>query len=127
MSVLNQTSNLRPFIPAKNFAISRAFYRDLGAIEVWASDDVVLLQLGGSQFYLQAYYVKAWAENTMLFLMVEELDQLWGELQSLDLVNRYEGIRWKKPTDYDWGLREIHLTDPAGVLWHFAREIRLAG
>lgn len=123
MSILSTTSNLRPFIPAKDFAVSRAFYKDLGATEVWASDDMVLLQLGGSQFYLQAYYVKAWAENTMLFLMVEELEQLWEELQALDLVNRYKGIRWKEPTDYEWGLREIHLIDPAGILWHFAKPL----
>ncbi len=121
MSILSTTSNLRPFIPAKDFAVSRAFYKDLGATEIWASDDMVLLQLGSSQFYLQAYYVKAWAENTMLFLLVEELEQLWEELLALDLVNRYKGIRWKEPTDYDWGLREIHLIDPAGVLWHFAK------
>ncbi|SEP86616.1 VOC family protein [Neolewinella agarilytica] len=127
MSILNKTSNLRPFVPAKDFAVSRAFYKDLGATEIWASDDMVLFQLGGSQFYLQAYYVKAWAENTMLFLMVEELEQLWEELRALDLVNRYEGIRWKEPTDYEWGLREIHLIDPAGVLWHFAKVLTPAG
>lgn len=121
MNSLATTSNLRPFIPAKDFAASRAFYADLGAKELWTSDDMVLLQLGGSQFYLQAHYVKAWAENTMLFLMVDDLETLWEELQAKDLVNRYPGIRWKKPTDYDWGLREIHLIDPAGVLWHFAR------
>jgi len=120
MTSLAATKNLRPFIPAKDFAVSRAFYQDLGAEELWASDDMVLLKLGGSEFYLQAYYVKDWAENTMLFLMVPDLELCWRELQALDLVNRYEGIRWKEPTDYPWGLREIHLIDPAGVLWHFA-------
>lgn len=123
MKSLQVTSHLRPFIPAKDFAVSRAFYKDLGAKELWASDDMVLLELGDSQFYLQAYYVKAWAENTMLFLKVPDLELCWEELQALDLVNRYPGIRWKKPTDYDWGLREIHLIDPAGVLWHFAKAL----
>jgi len=123
MNSLSTTTNLRPFVPAKDFATSRAFYADLGAKEIWSSNDMVLFQLGGSQFYLQAYYVKDWAENTMLFLMVEDLETLWQELQAKDLVNRYPGIRWKEPTDYDWGLREIHLIDPAGVLWHFAREL----
>lgn len=123
MTSLTNTTNLRPFVPAKDFAVSRAFYADLGAKEIWTSDDMVLYQLGGSQFYLQAYYVKAWAENTMLFLKVEDLEILWEELQAKDLVNRYPGVRWKKPTDYEWGLREIHLIDPAGVLWHFAREL----
>jgi hypothetical protein len=123
MKSLATTSLLRTFVPAKDFAISQAFYQDLGAKELWASDDMVLLQLGGSQFYLQNAYVKDWAENTMLFLNVPDLELCWEELQALDLINRYPGIRWKKPTDYDWGLREIHLIDPAGVLWHFAKAL----
>ncbi len=123
MKSLQETTQLRTFIPARNFATSRAFYQDLGAEEIWSSDDMVLLQLGGSQFYLQKAYVKDWAENCMLFLLVPDLETCWAELQALDLVNRYPGVRWKEPTDYPWGLREIHLIDPAGVLWHFARNL----
>jgi catechol 2,3-dioxygenase-like lactoylglutathione lyase family enzyme len=123
LNQLRYTKGLRPFIPAKDFAVSRAFYLDLGAKERWTSDNMVLLQLGSSTFYLQNAYVKDWAENTMLFLMVDELDLFWEELKELDLPARYDGVKWKKPTDYDWGLREIHLIDPAGVLWHFAREL----
>ncbi len=123
MKSLQTTSHLRPFVPAKDFAVSRAFYRELGARELWSSPDMVLLQLGDSQFYLQDAYVKAWAENTMLFLKVPDLETCWQELRALDLINRYPGTRWKEPTDYDWGLREIHLIDPAGVLWHFARDL----
>ena len=39
-----------------------------------------------------------------------------------DLVVRYEGVRAAKPRVYPWGLREINLIDPAGVLWHIAEE-----
>jgi len=124
MQSLAPTTHLRSFVAAKDFAVSRAFYRDLGATEQWSSDDMVLFQLGDSLFYLQDAYVKAWAENTMLFLMVPDLDLCWQELQALNLVNRYPGVRWKEPTDYPWGLREIHLIDPAGVLWHFASELK---
>ncbi len=123
MSILQRTSGLRAFVPAKDFAASRAFYRDLGATERPIDPKMVLLELGDSAFYLQDAYVKDWAENTMLFLFVDDLDGLWAELQAADLVNRYPGVRWKAPTDYPWGLREIHLLDPAGVLWHFAKEM----
>ncbi|TXF89516.1 glyoxalase [Neolewinella aurantiaca] len=124
MKSLAPTTHLRAFVPAKDFSVSRSFYKDLGAEELWSSENMVLLKLGDSFFYLQDAYVKEWAENTMLFLFVPDLELCWRELQDLDLVNRYEGIRWKEPTDYPWGLREIHLIDPAGVLWHFATEIR---
>ncbi|MEM9528165.1 MAG: VOC family protein [Bacteroidota bacterium] len=123
MKHLQGTSDLRTFIPAKDFALSRAFYADLGAEERWTSDNMVLLQLGGSTFYLQDSYVKDWAANTMLFLNVPQLDAFWEELNALDLPSKYPGVKTKPPQDYDWGLRELYLHDPAGVLWHFARDI----
>ena len=123
MLSLQSTNDLRTFLPAKNFAQSRAFYRDLGGREAWSSDNMVLFRLGGSSFYLQDYYVKDWAENTMLFLTVPDLDALHSDLLALELPTRYPGVRFTEPKDYDWGLREIHLHDPAGVLWHFAREV----
>lgn len=123
MKHLENTTDLRTFLPAKDFALSREFYAELGARELWSSNDMVLFRLGQSTFYLQDYYVKDWAENLMMFLMVPELDAFWEELRALDLPSRYAGVRWKAPTDYDWGLREIHLIDPAGTLWHFAKEI----
>lgn len=123
MQHLENTTDLRPFLPAIDFSLSREFYAELGATELWSSDEMVLLRLGQSSFYLQDAYVQAWAENLMLFLKVPELDAFWEELRVLDLPKRYPGVRWKKPTDYAWGLREVHLIDPAGVLWHFAREL----
>jgi hypothetical protein len=120
MTALNQTTGLRTFIPAKNFTTSRAFYHELGASEQEIDPKLSLFTLGGSQFYLQDAYVKAWAENTMLFLFVPDLDQLWDQLRTLQLDERYPGVRLKEPTSYPWGLREIHLIEPAGVLWHFA-------
>ena len=40
-------SDLRPFIPAQDFALSRRFYQALGWREGWADDTMVLLELGG--------------------------------------------------------------------------------
>jgi uncharacterized glyoxalase superfamily protein PhnB len=37
------------------------------------------------------------------------------------VLERYD-VRAKEPTDYSWGVREVHMTDPAGVCWHFAQK-----
>jgi hypothetical protein len=29
-------------------------------------------------------------------------------------------VKAQEPRDFPWGLREVHLIDPAGVCWHFA-------
>ena len=59
----------------------------------------------------------------MFHLMVEDLDAWWQWIQEKDLCHRYEGVKAKAPQDYPWGLREIHLIDPSGVLWHIAQKI----
>lgn len=56
----------------------------------------------------------------MMFVSVEDLDAWWRHIESSGVLQRYEGVRAKEPTDYPWGRREVHLIDPAGVCWHFA-------
>ena len=56
----------------------------------------------------------------MMFVSVDDLDAWWRHLQASGVLERYDGVRAKEPTDYPWGQREVHLIDPAGVCWHFA-------
>ena len=58
----------------------------------------------------------------MMHLMVEDLDAWWNHIVDLDLVGKYENVRATEPRDYPWGLREINLVDPSGVLWHIAQK-----
>jgi hypothetical protein len=56
----------------------------------------------------------------MMFIFVESVDLLWPDLLALKLEQDFPGVRLAGPKDYDWGLREIHIIDPSGVLWHIA-------
>ena len=56
----------------------------------------------------------------MMFATVDDLDAWWQRICDSGVLVRYEGVRAKEPTNYPWGKREVHLTDPAGVCWHFA-------
>lgn len=119
------TGPLRTFVPSKDLATSRQFYQDLGFNIAWEENDLVCFRLGDGdpapEFLLQRHYVKDWADNFMMHILVEDLDAWWIHLESLKLPERYEGVRLKAPEDYPWGLREVHLIDPAGVLWHIAQ------
>lgn len=110
--------SIRPFLGSKNFGISRNFYRDLGFEEVVLFHNMSLFQTGKFGFYLQDAYVKDWVDNTMVFMEVENLDQFYKDLISLDLLSKYEGVRIVPIKELDWG-RECFLHDPAGILWHF--------
>jgi hypothetical protein len=52
--------SIRPFIGAKNFEVSRSFYRDLGFEETVLSNNMSVFKTGALSFYLQDYYLKDW-------------------------------------------------------------------
>lgn len=110
--------SIRPFIGAKNFELSRSFYRDLGFEEVVLFHNMSLFKTGGLGFYLQDAYVQDWVDNTMLFLEVDDVDRYWNELSALGLTDKYEGVKLTPIKKYDWG-KECFLHDPSGILWHF--------
>jgi len=113
--------SLQTFVPARDYAVSEAFYRDLGFQVLWRSDELMGFGHGACRFLLQNFYVEDLANNFMLFLVVEDLDAWWGRIQASGVLERYVGVRGKAPELYPWGFREIHLIDPSGVLWHIAQ------
>ncbi|MCW3090955.1 MAG: glyoxalase [Ferruginibacter sp.] len=118
---MNHTAmSIRPFIGAKDYEISRSFYRDLGFEEVILFPDMCLFKTDRIGFYLQNAYVKDWIDNSMIFLEVDDVDRYWKELSVLDLASRYQGVKLTPIRNYDWG-RECFLHDPSGILWHFGQ------
>lgn len=115
--------SIRPFIGAKNFEISRSFYRDLGFLETALGDDMSVFKKEELAFYLQNSYIKDWIDNTMIFLEVEDVEHYWNELLKLGLAKKYKGVRLTPIKNYDWG-SECFLHDPSGILWHFGKFLK---
>lgn len=109
----------RPFLPAKDFEASRAFYEALGFTKLLDSD-VAIFRVGHGAFILQRFYQKDLAENLMMQLMVDDLDAWWAHIQALDLPSSFGVTPPKAPAMQPWGLRVAYVYDPAGVLWHIA-------
>ena len=107
----------RPFLPAKDFDLSKRFYETLG-FETLLDGDIAIFEIGSGGFILQRYYQKDWAENCMLQLMVDDLDAWWTHLGALDLTGAFGVPAPKAPAMQPWGLRVGYLVDPSGVLWH---------
>lgn len=108
----------RPFIGAKDFELSRNFYRDLGFEEVILMPKMSLFKSGQLAFYLQDAYVQEWINNTMIFVEVKDVQKVYDELLTLDLPHKYEASKLAPIRVENWG-RECFLHDPSGVLWHF--------
>lgn len=113
------TELARPFLPTKDFDLSKRFYEALG-FEKLLDSDVAIFRTGSGGFILQRHYQKDWAENFMMQLMVDDLDAWWNHIHALDLAGHF-GVRPPKaPAMQPWGLRVAYVVDPAGVLWHVA-------
>ncbi|WP_226998864.1 glyoxalase [Flavisolibacter tropicus] len=119
MDINQQTKSIRTFIGAKDFEISRSFYRDLGFEEGIISEKMSLFTIKGLSFYLQDYYVKDWIDNSMILLEVDDVNSYWSFLQQLELNKKYPEIKLIPIQEHEWG-KECLLIDPSGVLWHFA-------
>lgn len=116
----HQAKSIRPFIGAKDFELSRSFYRDLGFRESVLAPNFSYFQTNELGFYLQNAYIKDWIDNTMVFLEVENAEEYWKELSALNLPAKYPSVKLTPVRDFDWG-RECYLHDPSGVLWHFGQ------
>lgn len=116
----NNVVDLKSFVPAKDFALSRKFYLDLGFTENWGNDQAAEFRLGRHGFLLQNFYVKAHAENFMMHLMVDDADAWWAHIKAIGLIEKYDLQVAKPPALQPWGLRVLYLADPTGVLWHIA-------
>jgi hypothetical protein len=111
---------LRPFVPAKDFAVSKQFYGDLGFRIEPLGDSIAAMHIGSHSFLLQDYYVDVWADNFVMHMFVDDLDAWWEHLSALNLAARY-GVRSPRaPKLESWGLTVAYMFDPAGVLWHIA-------
>lgn len=113
-----QAIGIRPFIVAKDYALSRAFYRDFGFTEKELSPTMCVYALNRQTvFYLQKAFVKDWVENTMLFLEVKNTIQFREELLSKELMKKYPGVRISEIRNEVWG-KEFFVHDPSTILWH---------
>ena len=114
----HNAKSIRPFIGARDYDVSRSFYRDLGFHESVLTPGMSYFKTGGTGFYLQNAYVKDWIDNTMIFLEVDDVARFRNELLALNLDIKYQNVRLSPIKVNDWG-RECFLHDPSGILWHF--------
>lgn len=113
------STDVRAFIPAMDFALSKRFYAALG----WETRDVdrglALVRVGDRQhFYVQDYYRKDFAENCMLHVTVESVDDWYAHLSTVLARDDFPGARVQPPSHQPYGARVVFVHDPSGVLLH---------
>ena len=116
----------KAFVPARDHALSRAFYRDLGFTEDWATDGLAHFHRDGASFLLQDFHVAEHTANFQMSLLVDDVDGWWA---SIRYVGRWSGrsedrcpsacacttcaARWSRP--FAKGPRRPAGTGPCGT------------
>ena len=110
--------SLEPFIPSgKNFEGSKALFEAFGFSITWDAGDYVGFEKDGCKFILQHYDNKEFAENLMINVRVDNVEQFREMVIEKKLAERF-GIRIGQVTSQPYG-KEVNLIDIAGVCWHF--------
>ncbi len=117
---------IKAFVPASDFALSKAFYVELGFEIPWSSEDMAYIRHGQTSFLLQSFNESEFIKNFQMHLLVENVDNWHSHVVSSDIAARY-GVAVGEPQDQPWAMRDFTLFDPSGVLWRVAQNIPRAG
>ncbi len=110
--------SLEPFVPSgSNFEGSKQFFVELGFHINWEVDGYVGFQRDECRFILQHYEKVEFAENFMLSVKVDSVQEFRDSVLDKKLPEKY-GIRIGEITQQPYG-KEVNVIDIAGVCWHF--------
>ncbi len=113
-----QFKSLAPFVPSgKSMERSKELFLELGFEITYDGGDLIVFQKDACRFFLQKYDQKDFAENLMIDVRVDNVQELYESVVSRGLEQKY-GIRITKPKQQFYGI-EVNMIDIAGVCWHF--------
>jgi catechol 2,3-dioxygenase-like lactoylglutathione lyase family enzyme len=113
---------IKAFVPTRDMEQSIAFYKDLGFDVPSNSDGVAYVRHGDCSFLLQQFYVPEHANNFMMHLLVEDVDDWYRHVLATGVAEKY-GIRIEPPADRPWAMRDFPMLDPSGVLWRIGQNL----
>lgn len=115
---------IKAFVPATDFALSKRFYQDLGFTVAWSSEALAYIRHGNTSFLLQEF--PAGIDNFMMHLLVQNVDAWWAHVQDQGIAMKY-GVMVEPVSDKPWGLRDFAMSDPSHVLWRIGQNIAPGG
>ena len=115
-----RTVEIKAFVPARDFALSKRFYQDLGFAMASDSDGIAYFHHGHSSFLLQDFYNEALASNFMMHLLVEDVDAWSAQVTASGIATKY-GVKVTPVEQQPWRMRDFVVIDPSGVLWRIAQ------
>jgi catechol 2,3-dioxygenase-like lactoylglutathione lyase family enzyme len=118
----SRVTEIKAFVPAKDFELSKRFYQDLGFSMASDGGGVAYFHHGDASFLLQDFCVPALAENFMMHILVEDVDAWHRHALASGVAQKY-GVKITAIETQPWRMRDFCLVDPSGVLWRIAQNV----
>ena len=113
-------TEIKAFVPSKNFDLSKQFYKDLGFTMASEGGGVAYFHFDHVSFLLQDFCAEAFAENFMMHILVEDVDAWWNRVHESGVIGKYV-VTVSNMESQPWRMRDFCLTDPSGVLWRIGQ------
>lgn len=121
MSNLHITE-IKAFVPAKNFELSKQFYKDIGFTMASEGGGVAYFHFERVSFLLQNFCAEGFADNFMMHMLVSDVDAWWDKINQSNIVAKYGVKLW--PIELQpWRMRDFCVSDPSGVLWRIGQNV----
>jgi catechol 2,3-dioxygenase-like lactoylglutathione lyase family enzyme len=115
-------TEIKAFVPSKDFEISKQFYQDLGFTMASEGGGIAYFHFGHVSFLLQDFCAESLAENFMMHILVQDVEAWWSHVQASGVLAKY-GVKVTSLETQPWHMRDFCLYDPTGVLWRIGQNI----
>jgi uncharacterized glyoxalase superfamily protein PhnB len=114
---------IKAFVPGRDFELSKAFYKDIGFTMASSAGGEAYFHFENSSLLLQDFCTESLAENFMMHMLVSDVDAWWNRINESGVVAKY-GVKHTAIELRPWRMRDFCLTDPTGVLWRIAENVK---
>jgi uncharacterized glyoxalase superfamily protein PhnB len=117
-----RVTEIKAFVPSKDFQRSKQFYSDVGFELVSDGGGIAYFSHGNASFLLQDFCAENFAENYRMHLLVADVDAWWAQVKASGVEAKY-GVKISDIEVQPWRMRDFCLFDPSGVLWRVGQNI----
>jgi len=117
-------TEIKAFVPAKDFELSKKFYKEIGFTMASEGGGVAYFHRGSASFLLQDYFLEVVANNFMMHILVEDVEAWWNHICESGVVAKYE-VKLSDIERQPWRMRDFCLTDPSGIVWRIGQNDQL--
>jgi hypothetical protein len=117
-----RVTEIKAFVPAKNFSVSKQFYSDLGFTLASDGGGIAYFHFDHASFLLMDFSTDELARDFTMHMLVKDVEAWWNRINESGLVQKY-GITLSGIELQPWRMRDFTITDPSGVTWRIGQNV----